>query len=185
MAKNLGFDPAEIEQLKNECQEAEQDFVYFEDELEEGNEAADEFVHIQFVGEHKGKEVIFDAVLYTLTLHFSSLVFEKAEKKAATAFPTYVPQDERGENFVANDALDEEVELMITELIEEIEENEEVKVSEHVEIDEDFEYGIGLDVCLNVDEITDDVVEKFVASFKTGTLKLDPTLFSFKSEDFE
>ena len=75
--------------------------------------------------------------------------------------------------YQANDAMDEEVELMITELIEEIEENEEIKVAENVEVDEDFEYGVGLDVCLNVEEIDDEVVEKFIEDFLGNKLDLD------------
>jgi spore cortex formation protein SpoVR/YcgB (stage V sporulation) len=93
--------------------------------------------------------------------------------------------ENRDDNYVANDALDEEVELLITEFIEEIEENEEIKVAESVEIDEDFEYGVGLDVCLNVEEIDDEVVEKFIADFLADQLNLDKTLYSFTTEEDE
>ena len=78
--------------------------------------------------------------------------------------------------------MDDEVELYITELIEEIEENEEVKLSEHLEIDEEFDFGIGLDVCLNVDEVNDQVVTKFVNEYLAGTIKLDQTMYSFKTD---
>jgi hypothetical protein len=180
--KNAGYDPKEIEQLQKECEQEGSTFVYFEDD-EDINYPTDEYAHFQFVGEHNGSQVIYDAVIYTLRLHHSSLVYEAAEKKAAKNFPLYVPFENRDENYKANEALDEEVELLITELIEEIEENEEIKVHENIEIDYEFEYGIGLDVCLNVDEIDDDIVEQFIENFKTGKLDLDKTLYSFQSSE--
>ncbi|MES2798136.1 MAG: hypothetical protein V4683_19365 [Bacteroidota bacterium] len=182
--KNDGYDPNEIALLKQECENEGSTFVYFEDEEDFGH-SADEYAHFQFVGDFKGQEVIFDAVIYTLRLHHSSLVYEAAEKKAMKNFPLYVPMENRDETYQANEALDEEVELLITELIEEIEENEEIKVAENVEIDEDFEYGIGLDVCLNVDEIDDEVVEKFIEDFLGDKLNLDKTLYSFTAEEEE
>jgi hypothetical protein len=182
--KNDGYDPSEIALLKKECENEGSTFVYFEDEEDFGH-SADEYAHFQFVGDFKGEEVIYDAVIYTLRLHHSSLVYEAAEKKAMTQFPLYVPMENRDETYQANEALDEEVELMITELIEEIEENEEIKVAENVEVDEDFEYGVGLDVCLNVEEIDDEVVENFIAKFLSNTLELDKTLYSFTAEDDE
>lgn len=180
--KNLGFDPEEIQILKKECTESEQSFMYFEDEdLNEPN--GEEFAHIHFVGQYEGKEVIYDCVIYTLRLHHGSLVYEAAEQKAIKAFPLYIPIENRDETYQANEALDEEVEVMILEFIEEIEETEEIKVQEHIEMDVEFDYGIGLDVALNVDEIDDEVIEKFVKEFNAGNVKLDQTLYSFKSEE--
>lgn len=179
---NPGLDPKEIEQLKKECKEAGKKFVYFEDELNDEPDNVEEFVHVQFVGEYKGQEAIFDAVIYSLRLHYNSIVYETAERQAMKSFPLYVPVENRDETYTSNEAMDEEVELFITELIEEIEENEEIKLSEHLEIDEDFEFGIGLEVCLNVDEVNDKVVTKFVDDYLSGNFKLNPTLFSFKTE---
>ncbi len=181
---NPGFDPKEVQLLKDECKEANQSFMYFEDEdLQEPN--GEEFAHIHFVGLFKEQEIIYDLVIYTLRLHHGSMVYEMAEQKAIKSYPLYIPLDNRDEDYQPNEELDEEVEVLILELIEEIEENEEIKVSEHLEIDEDFEYGVGLDVALNVEEITDEVILKFIEEFKTNTLKLDKTLYSFKSEEDE
>ena len=179
---NPGLDPKEIEQLKKECAETGQKFVYFEDELNDESDNVEEFVHVQFIGEYKGQEAIFDAVIYSLRLHYNSIVYETAERKALKTYPLYVPMENRDETYEANEDMDDEVELYITELIEEIEENEEVKLSEHLETDEDFEYGIGLDVCLNVDEINDKIVTKFVDEYLAGTIKLDQTMYSFKTD---
>jgi hypothetical protein len=93
--------------------------------------------------------------------------------------------DQRSAKYKPNEALDEEVDIFIAEIIDEMEENEEIKLSEHIEIDEEFEYGIGIDVCLNVDEITEEVVIKFVDDFLTGSIRLDPTLYSFKTDHDE
>jgi hypothetical protein len=97
----------------------------------------------------------------------------------------YVPIENRDETYVENESLDEEVEVMILEIIDELEENDEIKVNEYIEIDEDFEYGIGLEVALYVPSLEDDVIEKFISDFNGGTLSLDPSRFSFRSEDPE
>lgn len=182
--KNLGFDPNEIRQIQKECIEAERSFVYYEDiDLEEPH--GEEYAHFHFVGSYEGQEVIYDAIMYTLRMHHSSLVYEEAERRAIKAFPFYVPIDKRDETFQPNEELDEEVELFIMEIMEEIEDNDEIKVLEHVEIDPNTDYGVCLDIGLHVDKITDEVIEKFVRDFNNNSLKLDPTLYTFKSETEE
>ncbi|MGA0558659.1 hypothetical protein ACO2Q8_18505 [Larkinella sp. VNQ87] len=184
--KNEGFDPATIQRLKEECQAEGSAFVYVEDEdddLEVLNSG--ECVHVQFVGKYKGDEVIYDAIIYTLRLHHSSLVYEMAMEKVKKSFPQYVPVEDRKPGYRIDPELEEEIELFLTELIEEIEENESVKVQEHIETDLDFEFGISLDVCLNVEEISEDVIEDFIEQFNNNTLKLDTTLYSFTSEETE
>ena len=176
---NEGFDPQEIAQLKAECQEEGQNYVIVEDE--DGMNDSGEFAHFQFVGNHNGKEVIFDAVMGTLRLNHSSLVFEEAETRMKKAYPNYVEVDKRKPNY----KIDEDMELMLEEIIEELEEEETIQVSEFLEIDESFEYGIGLDIALNVEEIDDEVITKFVNDFNGGTLQLDPTLYSFSNEEEE
>ncbi len=175
--KNEGFDPQEIAQLKAECQQEGQNYVIVEDE--DGMNDSGEFAHFQFVGKHNGQEVIYDAVMGTLRLNHSSLVFEEAENRMKKSYPNYVEVDKRKPNYKAN----EDMELMLEEIIEELEEEETIQVAETIEIDEDFEYGIGLDIALNVEEIDGEVITKFVNEFNAGTLKLDPTLYSFMSEE--
>jgi hypothetical protein len=84
---------------------------------------------------------------------------------------------------VANEALDYEVEMMILEIIDEIEENDDIKVSEYVEIDEDFDFGISLEAGLYVEALEEEVIEKFISDFNANSLKLDSSLYSFKSEE--
>ena len=75
--------------------------------------------------------------------------------------------------------------MALTELIEEIEETEAVKVQEHIEMDTEFEYGIGLDVCLNAEEIDDEVIGQFIRHFNSNAISLDNTLYSFTSDSEE
>ena len=174
---NDGFDPIEIAELKKECEQENQNYVIVEDE--DGMNDSGEFAHFQFVGKHEGKEVIYDAVMGTLRLNHSSLVFEEAEIRMKKANPAYVELEKRKPNYKEN----EEMELMLEEIIEELEEEEVIKVSEFVEVETDFEYGIGLDVALNVEEIDNEVITKFVNDFNAEKLVLDPTLYSFTSEE--
>ena len=180
--KNDGYDPEEINALKDECKQEGKSFVYVEDNdldvLEEG-----ECAHIQFPGQYQGEEVIFDALVYTLRLHHSSLVYEMAVEQVQKSYPEYVPPEERESSYKITPELEEEAETALTELIEELEDNEEVKVQEHVEVDMESDYGIALDVCLHVEEITDEVVEDFVTKFNANKLSLDNTLYSFTSEE--
>ncbi len=181
---NPGFSTEEIQQLKDQCIQAKKSYIVIEDDdLPTGNEK--EMVHIQFVGHFNTQEVIYDAILCTLQLHYASAIYEAAEQEAIHHFPLYVPIENRDETYVENESLDEEVEVMILEIIDELEENDEIKVNEYIEIDEDFEYGIGLEVALYVPSLEDEIIEKFISDFNGGTLSLDPSRFSFRSEDPE
>ena len=93
-------------------------------------------------------------------------------------------EDENG-NLETLDPLEEEIGLFMAEVIMELEEDETVKVKEHVDMDENAEFGISLDVGLHVEQITDKIIEKFIRDFNEDTLKLDPTLYSYQTEDQE
>jgi hypothetical protein len=181
---NPGFLNEEIQTIKDQCRQANRSFIVIEDDdLPTGNEK--EMVHIQFVGTFNKQEVIYDAILCTLQLHYASAIYEAAEQEAIHHFPLYVPIENRDETYIENESLDEEVEVMILEIIDELEENDEIKVSEYIEIDEDFEFGIGLEAALYVPSLEDETIEKFISDFNGGTLSLDPSRFSFRSEDPE
>lgn len=181
---NPGYSLTEIQLLKDVCQTENRSFAYIEDEdFPESEEK--EMVHIQFVGQFNNQEVIYDAILSTLQLHYSSQVYEAAEKEVMEQFPQYVPLENRDENHVANPELDEEVEMIILEVIEELEENEEIKVAEFIEIDENFEFGIGLEAALMVPALEEDIITSFINDFNAGKLSLDPSLYSFNSEGEE
>ena len=182
---NPGFDPEEIAQLKKECRAEGMNFIYVEDEFEEDEHDNNEHAHVQFIGYHNSREVVYDALIYTLRLHHSTLVYDLALERVQKQIPGYIPPDERGIDMAEDDEKDEEAELLLTEFIEEIEEDEEIKVSEHVEIDTDFEYGVGLEVGLNKEEITEKVINDFIAHFNADRLNLDKAVYSFRSSDEE
>lgn len=182
---NPGYDPSEIAELRKECLEAGLPFVYNEEEPRE-----EELAHIFFVGKHKGQEVIFDAAVYTLQMVYFSEVYEMAEAEARKEFPNYkgweMELDENGNlKMPSPDDIDEEVEEFKYSVIQEIEEDGSHKVSETLEFDEDFEYGVGLTVSLNVDEITEEVLIRFVSQFNDGTFQPDPSLLSFRLDEDE
>ena len=182
--KNPGYSKEEIENLKDLCAQGNKSYILIEDEdLPISNDK--EMVHIQFVGQFNNQEVIYDAILCTLQLHYASAIYEEAEREAMQQFPLYVPLENRDETYKENEALEEEVEVMILEIIDELEENDDVKVSEYIEIDEDFEFGVGVEAALYVPALEDEVIEKFISDFIGGTLSLDPSRFSFRSEDPE
>ncbi len=183
--QNKGFDTDEINTLKAELKEEGRSFMYVDDEELEDVAESGECVRVEFLGQHNGQEVIYDAIIYTLRLHHSSLVYEQAVEQIKKSYPDYMPPEERIAGYTIAADREEEAETMLAELIDEMEDAETVKVQEHVEVDTDTDYGVALDVCLNVEEVTDEVVEDFIKAFNANTLKLDTTLYSFSSEGDE
>lgn len=181
--KNEGFSPESIEALKNELAASGKSY-----KIIPSDDNSEEFVHFYFIGMYEGREVIYDAALYTLRLHHSSEVYELAEHEAAKKFPDFkgisYEEDENG-NLQPLTAHEEEIGLYITEIIMELEEEEEIKVQEFIDIDTNHEYGIGVDAALNVEEVTKDTIARFVKEFNEDTIQLDDTLYSFQSEDEE
>jgi len=178
---NPGFDPAEIKKLTEEI--AKSEHLYMVVPSADNN---DEYQHFRFVGKYEGEDVIYDAVIYSLRLHHASEVYEMAEHKAAQKFPNFRPikfeEDENGD-LDALDDVEEEIGLYIAEVIDDLEEDESVKVQEHVDMDSGCEYGIGLDVGLNIEEVTADVINKFVDDFNEDNISLDSTLYAFQSNE--
>ncbi len=149
------------------------------------DENTEEYAHFYFLGLHDEKEVLFDAVLYTLRLQHESELFEIAEQKAAEHFPHYkkiqYEEDEEG-NLLALDDLEEEIGLYMAEVMMELEEEGEVKVKEHVDLDLQHDCGIGLDVGLHIDKVTSNIIESFIRDFNADKLVLDPGYYSFQTQ---
>jgi hypothetical protein len=151
---------------------------------EDGN--SDEYFHFYFIGKHKGQEVIYDTALYTLRLEHESEMYEIAEHRAVQHFPNYkkitYEEDENGD-LKELDSEEEEIGLYMAEVILELQEDEAVKVQEHVDIDEHAEFGISLDVGLHIEKITSQVIEKFIRDYNEDKLQLDDTLYTFEAEE--
>lgn len=179
--ENTGFDQQVIEDYRTRIKASGRN--YLPDEEDENTE---EYSHFYFIGKFEGREVVYDAVLYTLRLHHESELYEIAEHRAAQHFPEFkkitYDEDENG-NLENLDPLEEEIGLYMAEVIMELEEEEAVKVQEHVEIDALAEFGVSLDVGLHVDHISPKVIEKFIKDFNEDNLKLDPTLYTFQTQD--
>jgi hypothetical protein len=184
LIENKGFDPEVIADYGSKMKALGLDFLTIDDE-----ENNDEYVHFYFIGKSdEGQEVIFDAVMYTLRMQHESEMFEIAEHRAAQHFPDYrkitYEEDENG-NLEALDDREEEIGLFMAEVIMELEEEESVKVKEHVDMDIRAEFGISLDIGLHVERITPEIIQKFIHDFNTDSLNLDPTLYSFQTKEEE
>jgi len=180
---NEGFSPETIANLKRELEESGKSVKIVPSE-----DNSEEFVNFYFIGKYEGKDVIYDAALYTLRLHYQSELYELAEHEAAKKFPDFhgisYEEDENG-NLKPLKTDEEEVGWFITELIMEMEEEGTVKVQEFVDLDTHHDFGIGLDAALNIESIDEETLQKFVNSFNNDTLRLDDTFYTFQSEEEE
>ncbi len=178
--KNKGFDKEIIKEYKKKITASGKNFI-----LDGEDENSDEYAHFFFIGTHDGEEVIFDSVLYTLRLQHESELFDVAEKRAAKQFPHYekisYEEDENGDLKTLN-SQEEEIGLYLAEVMVELQEEDSVKVSEHVDLDLDHEFGIGLDAGLNIEYVTPEIIQRFINDFNADTLSLDDTLYSFQME---
>ena len=181
--KNKGYDRATIRDYAERMTAEGRPYL-----LDTDDENTDEYVHFYFVGKFEGREVIYDAVIYTLRLHHESELYEIAEHRAAIHFPDYkkitYDEDENG-NLETLDPMEEEIGLYMAEVIVELEEEEAVKVKEHIEIDSNAEFGVSLDVGLHVEKITPKVIQQFIKDYNEDNLKLDDTLYTFQTSDQE
>lgn len=181
--QNEGFDPEKIKEYRAEMEALHASYL-----LDDEDDNTDEYAHFYFVGKFEGREVIYDSVIYTLRLHHESELYEIAEHRAAKHFPHYkkitYEEDENG-NLEALDPLEEEIGLFMAEVIMELEEEETVKVKEHIQVDSNSEFGVSLDIGLQVEKITPKIIEKFIREYNDDSLKLDDTLYSFQTQDQE
>lgn len=175
METNKGFDSGAVAAYKSQCDSSQYGFIPHPEE-----ERTPEYAHVYFTGIYDGREVVYDTVLYTLRLQHESELYSMAEEMTKEKFPDYADADTDG---AEEGEPSEEVAMYMAEIILGLEEEESVRVQEHAEVDPDAGFGVGLDVGLHVQEITDAGIAKFIRDFKTGNLKLDPTLYTFQFSD--
>lgn len=175
MELNQGFDGNVVAAYKAKCNPF--GFVLHAEE-----ERTPEYAHVYFTGTYEGRDVVYDTVLYTLRLEYETEIYSIVEEMTRKKFPEYTTQ-------VNDDAEDEDTEppeeiaMHMAEIILSLEEDESVRVQEHAELDLAAGFGIGLDVGLHVEEITDERIAGFIRDFNKGDLKLDPTLYTFQFSD--
>jgi len=183
LIENKGFDPTTIASYAERMRQDGANFLLANDD-----DQTDEYKHFYFIGMYEGRRVIYDTALYTLRLHHNSELYEIAEHRAAKHFPEFssihYDEDENGDLRALNDQ-EEEIGLFMAEVIMELEDEGEVKVHEFVDPDPHVDFGIGLDVSLNVDQIDEAIITRFVNEFNDDSLELDDTLYTFQMEDGE
>lgn len=183
MENNKGFSAKEIQKLKEKLASSGKSY-----EVIPSEDNSDDFMNFHFIGNYEDQPVIYDAAIYTLKLQHSSEIYDLAEHKVAQKFPKFrkiaFQEDENGDIMPLDD-LDEEIGLYLTEVMDELEEDDAVKVQEHVDVDPNIDFGIGLDIGLHKDKIDHEVIERFIKDFNAGKLKLDPTHYSFQFDEEE
>jgi hypothetical protein len=175
---NKGFDLAELKNLRDKMAKSGNTYVTVDSE-----DNSDDFQNFLFIGKYENRDVIYDAAIYTLKVQHHSEVYEMAEHEAAIKFPNYkkidYEEDENGD-IEPLEELEEEMGLFMAEVMEEIEDEERVKVKEHIDIDINSDFGIGLDVGLNIEVVEESVINDFIIKFNNDEVKLDPTMYSFQ-----
>jgi hypothetical protein len=161
---NAGYNPENIKNIKEAAAHAGKSFV-----INTNQDNDDQSAYFFFVGKNEDKEVIYDAFIYTLRAEYEMQLYEVAETRLQEKFPNLKSLEEANED-----------QLDYLELVaDEIEQRDEISVVEFVNIDEAVDFGVAMDVCLNVETITADVIEKFVNDFNNDTLVLDDDEYSF------
>lgn len=183
MENNKGFSAKEIENLKKKLATSGKSY-----EVIPSEDNSDDFMNFYFIGNYEDQPVIYDAAMYTLKLQHSSEIYDLAEHKVAQKFPKFrkiaFQEDENGD-IIPLDDLDEEIGLYLTEVMDELEEDDAVKVQEHIDVDPNIDFGVGLDIGLHKNQISHEVIEAFIKDYNSGKLKLDPTHYSFQFDDEE
>jgi len=162
-----------IAQLREQLALSKRNWLY-----SPGEEHSDDFATVYFIAKHQGQEKAFDATIYTLPLHYASTLHEAADAQLMKLYPDY-------EGWESIEEEDEELEEERATIIAELEAEGSMKVQEFVEIEDEDEEWVILNASLNVDEITADVIHKFVKDFQSNTLRLDDTLYAFSLEEEE
>lgn len=164
---NLGYEQAEIANVRKAIQASGHLFIWNEEEEQDEN-----YAHFFFVGNHKGHEVVFDTFLYTLEMEYATKSFDVAMKLLMDRYPEFADADfeaEEGEHI-------EQFELILME----VEEEGMARVQESIDFDEEAGYGVSLNVCLNLPEVTEQAIDDFIKKFTANQLSLDKTEYDFE-----
>ncbi|MCU0438806.1 MAG: hypothetical protein MUC49_12970 [Raineya sp.] len=176
MKNKVKFDTESPKAIKEFLQSQKLTWVYNPDE-----EQDEDFAFFFFLGKYKNKDVVFDAAFFPLSVHYASIIEENAEEEIRKLYPEYDGEDSKLPNSKLEEILEHKAEI-----IAEMEAEESLKVQEFIDFDDDFEEGnqiVLLTVSLNIDEINEEEIEKFVKSFNDNTFKLDENLYSFSLEE--
>ncbi len=174
MAKN-----AEIENLLKECAKAGKSYIY--NPQEEQDEEEKQSAYVLFVGKDEGRDVIFDTYISTLSYEYHMNVLDEAEGIFFEKHPELKDTD-----FFE---FEDKYQLEYDQIVDKIYQDDTIRVQEdaliYEEEEEENPTGLGLEVFLNVKEITDEVIAGFIKKFNSDTFSPSEELFSFASEGRE
>ncbi len=166
---------AEIEKLRKECAKIGKSFVYNLDEEQDDEEK--QFASFFFVGKDQGREVIFDSYISTLSHEYHMNVLDEAEG----LFFDKHPELQETEFF----ELDEKQQLEYDAMVDSVYAADKIRVQEDAliyEEEDEQSVTIGIEVFLNVQEVTEQVIADFVKKFNADTFTPSEELFSFAQE---
>lgn len=142
------------------------------------------YVDFVFIGRYNDKDVIWNACMTTTRGDYFDAISEKASDEGYELYPSTVnlldclgEPDEHGNRVWCNPE-DEELsrtrrKYIAQRTMELIDSGTEAIKTVDIEIDEDYQYGIGLHIRLNVDAINVDDVKNFIREFNI----LGPTMY--------
>ncbi|TAE73293.1 MAG: hypothetical protein EAZ85_07445 [Bacteroidetes bacterium] len=163
-----------IEKIRTECAKIKKPFVF---NPEEDKDEELQTASILFVTKKNNKDYLVDAFVMTSHFQYHMEVMDEAERLLVKKFPKLAGKDYIDFSEEQQDELDN--------LMDEIYENESVHVQEFISEDlEENENFIEMEVGLNREELTIEVLEKLVNDYNQNKLKLDDTALSF-TEEFE
>ncbi|NMM49321.1 hypothetical protein [Marinigracilibium pacificum] len=144
--------------------------------INDEEENSPDFVNFFFITEKNGEEELVNAVLYTLEMYYQSEVFAKAEDETLKRYPEY-EKLQKGKELPEQKT--EEIEMFLTEVMDQIEEDGEIQVSEHV-FEENEDGVLMVEAGLNMPEVTETEIMNFINNFNNDNLSLDDSLYSFE-----
>lgn len=162
-----------LEEIKKLALQSGKNFVYnTEEDIDEEKQVA----YIYFVGKNKGKEVVHDVFMCTLSFDYKMAVWDEAEEKMIAIHPALEGKDYLEYTEKQQDQYDE--------ILDEIYEKNLVRVQETLELYEhESENMVGVEITLNVPELTDEIISKFVKDYNADTLMLDDELHTFSWDE--
>ncbi|MDW7691798.1 hypothetical protein R9C00_16355 [Flammeovirgaceae bacterium SG7u.111] len=164
MATHASFDEKNISLLNEKCEGINKEYLL--QDLDE------ETASFKFVANIDGKPAAIDAFLYTLELEFYEGIYEAAKDAVVDTEPKFA-----NANFEEEDG--PHIELL-EEIIKELTKDDDFSVQEFIvtgqEEGDDFTL---MEICLNVEEVNEELIKEFVVKFKAGNFELDKTFYSF------
>ncbi|KOY87354.1 hypothetical protein AD998_15445 [bacterium 336/3] len=180
MKNNIKFNTESPKAIKEFLISQTAPWVYNPDEEYE-KEYCQDFTSFFFLGKYKNKDVVFMVEFITLGIHYSITIDEKAEEEIKRLYPEYDGGDGKLPDNQMEAILEHKAQIKGKLIVE-----KNIKVREFIKFDDfgdDFakeDPKVRLTVALNIDEVNEEEIDKFVKSFQNNMFKLDETLYSFR-----